>query len=102
MNTARHPITPRRTQQPRRRRQTLLVSSSLALAFFLACAWFGAPARAAGGAFLVKDISTTTGPLFGASIHDLTPVGSVAFFTAENTANGRELWKTDGWAELSL
>jgi ELWxxDGT repeat protein len=41
---------------------------------------------------------TITGPIFAASIRDLTTAGHVAFFSAENQSNGRELWKTDGTA----
>ena len=96
MNIARLTIPPHRTHTPHRRWRIHFVSSVLTLALIIAGVCFGAPAQAAGGPFLVKDISTATGPVFGASIRDLTPIGNVAFFSAENPSNGRELWKSDG------
>jgi ELWxxDGT repeat protein len=98
MNTARHSMTPRHAPKPPRRLRTHTLSSILTLALILAGVCFGAPVRAAGGPFLVKDISTATGALLGASIRDLSTVGNVAFFSAENQSNGRELWKSDGTA----
>jgi trimeric autotransporter adhesin len=52
----------------------------------------GLPARAAGPAFLVKDIRTD-----GSSLPtDLTTMGDMIYFFADDGIHGWELWKSDG------
>src|SRR5207302_399773 len=52
----------------------------------------------ATGTVLVKDINpNNSNPNGGNSyVADITNVNGVAFFSAENGTNGRELWKSDG------
>ena len=54
------------------------------------------PARAAGPAFLVKDINTMPDQHPNSSPHNLLAVGNVFYFVADNGNSGAELWKSDG------
>src|SRR5262245_34841718 len=48
-----------------------------------------------GPAYLVKDINTDTQEL---SLYDLTPVGNMVYFVANESAGSVGLWKSDGTA----
>ncbi|HET9221287.1 MAG TPA: ELWxxDGT repeat protein, partial [Roseiflexaceae bacterium] len=54
------------------------------------------PARAAGSAFLVRDINTTPNKLSDSSPGNLYAAGSTLFFMADDGASGAELWRSDG------
>src|SRR5688572_7448707 len=58
------------------------------------------PARAAGPAFLVKDINPTVErqPYTYWSLYLLAGVGDQIFFMGEDGTTGLELWKSDGTA----
>src|SRR6266545_454556 len=71
------------------RRYAMLIAVLLAMAL-------GFPTRAAGPAFLVKDINTTPDPHPDSSPHNLLAVGNAFYFVADNGNSGAELWKSDG------
>ncbi len=71
------------------RRYAMLIAVLLAMAL-------GFPARAAGPAFLVKDINTTPDPHPDSSPHNMLAVGNAFYFVADNGNSGAELWKSDG------
>lgn len=52
----------------------------------------------AAGTMLVKDIHPADSLYSGSYPSHLTAVGEVLYFVADNGANGRELWKSDGSA----
>ena len=50
------------------------------------------------GTFLLKDIQPNISFPFGSNPHDLTNVGGTLFFSASDTNDGDELWKSNGTA----
>src|SRR4051812_13608992 len=98
MNIAHLSLLPQRSPKLVRRLRMRLVSSTLALALILAGVCFGAPARAAGSAYLVKDINTAPDPQATSQPQDLVTINQVVYFSAEDASNGRELWRSDGTA----
>ncbi len=54
------------------------------------------PTHAADPAFLVKDINTSVGQNPPSSPQKPAVIGTTAYFAAEDSTSGVELWKTDG------
>jgi ELWxxDGT repeat protein len=57
-----------------------------------------APAHAASPAALVEDINLIRDPSLSAAPGGFTTVGQVTYFAAQDSSNGRELWRSDGTA----
>src|SRR5687768_4499263 len=56
----------------------------------------GVPARAAGPAVLVKDITAAVNPSLDSSPRDFVAIGNVIYFSADDGSTGQELWRSDG------
>src|SRR6185312_520632 len=54
--------------------------------------------QTSGGTKLLKTFAPTSTGYGGASVSELTAVGSKLFFSANTAANGQELWVSDGTA----
>src|SRR6185503_17410863 len=70
--------------------------SSAALIAMLLALMIAVPARAAGPAVLVKDITAAVNPSLDSSPKDFVAIGNVIYFTADGGNTGRELWRSDG------
>lgn len=75
------------TQYPRR-----LISTSIALALTVAALAVPASVGATSGPYLVKNINATG----GSKPEQLTALGNLVLFTANDGLHGRELWRSDG------
>ena len=70
--------------------------SSTALIAIMLALTIAVPARAAGPAALVKDITAAPIRASTQSPKDLVAIGNVIYFTADDGSTGRELWRSDG------
>src|SRR5437870_1367898 len=52
------------------------------------------PSLAASPADLVKDINSLVSPTSYSSPREFATIGTITYFTASDTANGAELWKS--------
>jgi ELWxxDGT repeat protein len=56
----------------------------------------GTPVRAAGPAFLVRDINPAPDPIASSIPTSPILVGDALYFAASDPSNGTELWRSDG------